>query len=74
MPTGGINASNARTLMEETGIRQVHSSCKDWMTDPTTTSHGVTYGFAEPPHENCYDVVSETLVRKLLDSLGELGR
>ena len=70
----GINASNARTLMEETGIRQVHSSCKDWMTDPTTTSHGVTYGFAEPPHENCYDVVSETLVRKLLDSLGELGR
>ena len=70
----GINASNARTLMEETGIRQVHSSCKDWMTDPTTTSHGVTYGFAEPPHENCYDVVSEALVRKLLDSLGELGR
>ena len=44
------------------------------MTDPTTTSHGVTYGFAEPPHENCYDVVSEALVRKLLDSLGELGR
>ena len=70
----GINASNARTLMEETGIRQVHSSCKDWMTDPTTTSHGVTYGFAEPPHENCYDVVLEALVRKLLDSLGELGR
>ena len=70
----GINASNARMLMEETGIRQVHSSCRDWMTDPTTTSHGVTYGFAEPPHENCYDVVSEALVRKLLDSLGELGR
>lgn len=70
----GINASNARMLMEETGIRQVHSSCKDWMTDSTTTSNGVTYGFAEPPHANCYDVVSETLVSKLLDSLGELGR
>ena len=70
----GINASNARMLMEETGIRQVHSSCKDWMTDSTTTSNGVTYGFAEPPHANCYDVVSETLVRQLLDSLGELGR
>ena len=74
MPTGGINASNARMLMEETGIRQVHSSCRDWMTDPTTTSNGVTYGFAEPSHANCYDVVSETLVRQLLDSLGELGR
>ena len=44
------------------------------MTDPTTTSNGVTYGFAEPSHANCYDVVSETLVRQLLDSLGELGR
>ena len=68
------DASNARMLMEETGIRQVHSSCRDWMTDPTTTSNGVTYGFAEPSHANCYDVVSETLVRQLLDSLGELGR
>ena len=70
----GINASNARKLMEETGIRQVHSSCKDWITDPTTTSNAVTYGFAEPPHENSYDGVSETLVRQLLDSLGGLGR
>ena len=70
----GINVSNARNLMEETGIRQVHSSCKDWMTDPTTTSNGVTYGFAEPPHENSYDVVSQALVRQLLDSLGALGR
>ena len=74
MAGSGINVSTARNLMEETGIRQVHSSCKDWMTDPTTTSNGVTYGFAEPPHENSYDVVSQALVRQLLDSLGALGR
>lgn len=68
----GVNASNARLIMEKTGIKQVHSSCKDWVLDPTTTSNvpgGVTYSFAEPPHANSYDVVSAEMVRQLLDSL-----
>lgn len=68
----GVNASNARLIMEETGITQVHSSCKDWLPDPTTASKrpgGVTYGFAGPPHENSYDVVSAELVHRLLESL-----
>lgn len=70
----GVNASNAKELMEETGVEQVHSSCKDWIGDPTTTSNGVTYGFAQAPYENCYDVVSAALVRQLLESIKEQRR
>lgn len=67
----GVNASNARQLMEETGISQVHSSCKDWRQDPTTVANGVSYAFAPAPWEDCYDVVSEELVRRLLKAVGE---
>lgn len=67
----GINASNARGLMDETGVTQVHSSCKDWIKDPTTVVNGVSYAFAPTPNEGAYDVVSEELVRGLLESIGE---
>ncbi|GHU63553.1 copper homeostasis protein CutC [Clostridia bacterium] len=65
----GINASNAKQLMEETGIQQVHSSCKDWLCDPTTSANGVSYAFATAPYESCYDVVSATSVRQLLNAM-----
>ena len=67
----GVNASNARQLMDETGISQVHSSCKDWKQDPTTVVNGVSYAFVPAPWEDCYDVVSEELVRRLLEAVGE---
>lgn len=64
----GVNGENARELMEETKISQVHSSCKSWREDRTTTGGHVTYRFAPAPHENDYDVVSEELVRKLVEN------
>lgn len=63
----GVNAGNAKALMEETGLTQVHSSCKDWKTDVTTSGESVNYRFAPAPHEDDYDVVSEDLVRKLVE-------
>ena len=65
----GINASNARKMMEDTGIYQVHSSCKDWINDPTTKTHEVSYAYAPSPHENDYDVVSKELVEKIVESI-----
>lgn len=64
----GVNAGNARALMEATGLSQVHSSCKDWRRDATTTGEHVTYRFAPEPHENDYDIVSGELVRKLVEN------
>ena len=67
----GMNASNAKEMMDYTGISQVHSSCKNWLNDPTTTGEEVTYSFAPAPHENDYDVVDADLVRKLVESIKE---
>ena len=65
----GMNASNAKEMMKYTGIYQVHSSCKDWLNDPTTSCNDVSYSFASQPHENDYDIVSEFLVRKIINSI-----
>lgn len=65
----GMNAGNAKEMMDKTGIYQVHSSCKNWLTDPTTSGNQVTYAFAEAPHENDYDVVDAELVHKLVESV-----
>ena len=65
----GINVSNARKLMDETGIWQVHSSCKDWITDPTTKANGVSYSIVSGELEMKYDVVSSELVKRLLAAI-----
>ena len=65
----GINASNAREMMEKTGIWQVHSSCKSYRHDSTTTGEEVTYSYLEGIHKNDYDVVDEKLVRELVESV-----
>lgn len=65
----GMNASNAKEMMDETGISQVHSSCKDWVNDPTTKTHEVSYAYASYPHENDYDIVSRELVEKIVNSI-----
>lgn len=65
----GMNATNANEMIEKTGIYQVHSSCKDWVNDPTTSCHHVSYSFALAPHENDYDIVSQELVEKIVKVL-----
>lgn len=65
----GINASNAQDILDYTGIKQVHSSCKDWVQDPTTVCHHVSYSYASKPHESDYDIVSKTLVQQILNAL-----
>lgn len=65
----GMNASNAKEMMDVTGIYQVHSSCKDWVKDPTTACNNVSYAYAPAPHEYDYDVVSLELVQKIVKSV-----
>lgn len=52
--------------MDRTGIFQVHSSCKGWRNDPTTTGEEVTYAYALEPHVNDYEVALEKLVKELV--------
>lgn len=67
----GVNADNALELMEYTGIRQVHSSCKAWERDPTTVRNGISYSITDGEYTFCYDVVSAELVKELVDRVGK---
>lgn len=63
----GINYQNAREIIEKTGVNQVHSSCKDFIEDKTTSSLNVSYSYLN--NENKYDIVSSDLVKKLVESV-----
>lgn len=62
----GINVTNAREIITDTGIEQIHSSCKDWQIDPTTSGEFVNYCYGPAGHENDFDMVSQELVAKLV--------
>lgn len=62
----GITAGNACELLKRTGIRQVHSSCKTYLPDPTTIGNGVSYQIYNGENTMNYDTVSSELVRQLV--------
>lgn len=66
----GINENNAKSLIEKTGICQVHSSAKGLFEDPTTKSAGVSYSYQSAPHELCFEKTDADKVHRLIESLG----
>lgn len=60
----GINAENVKEIMEHTGITQIHSSCKAWLKDKTTTKNHVSYAYGKD--EYTYDVVDPKIVEELV--------
>ncbi|WP_082692890.1 copper homeostasis protein CutC [Bacillus sp. FJAT-29814] len=67
---GGVNATNSSSLMNKTGILQYHSSCKNWRRDPTTIGN-VSFAFAEPPHQEDYNLVDYNAAVKFVKALKE---
>jgi copper homeostasis protein len=63
----GINANNANMIMEYTGITQIHSSCKTWLKDKTTTRNHVSYAYSND--EYGYDVVDSKIVEELVKAI-----
>lgn len=72
LPGSGMNETNVEEMFTTTGVYQVHSSCKDYKNDPTTSSAFVTYAYLSDDHHNDYDVVSEDKVRKLVEKVKSL--
>ena len=62
----GLHADNVQQFLAETGIWQVHSSCKDWKADVTTISKSVSFSYAPQPHASEYEIVSAQRVRAFL--------
>ena len=65
----GVNYNNASSLMKHTGVSQVHSSCKNYEEDPTTSGKSVTYSYYTDTHANDYESVDQENVEKLVSSL-----
>lgn len=69
LPGSGVNADNASEILNKTGTFQLHSSCKDYRTDPTTTGNQVSYAYLSGEHASDYDIVSDKLVSRLVQSV-----
>lgn len=65
----GINAGNVKEIIEFSKINQVHSSCKDWILDLTTSTTDVSYSYGDESHKDYYDVVNQELVKKLIKNV-----
>lgn len=65
----GVKAHNVCDFIKASGVKQVHSSAKAWVNDPTTSNGRVTYAYHE---ELDYDVVSEDAVKELVDTVRKM--
>lgn len=70
LPGSGVNAENAARLLQETGVSQLHSSCRAYVTDPTTAGASVSYAYLPAPHEMDYDTADPVLVQALVQAAG----
>ncbi len=58
----GINHTNAKEFVEYTNIKQIHSSCKDYLTD-NTANKNVSFDYL---NDNKYEIVSTQKVKELI--------
>lgn len=68
----GMNAENAKELMDYTGITQVHSSCKTYYPDTSTAIAQVDYAYLSGEHQASYDGVSSELVKALVEAVNKV--
>jgi copper homeostasis protein len=66
----GIHEGNVQAFVQA-GLSQVHSSCKGYVMDPTTTSKTMGFSYLEGPYQNDYEVTSAGKVRQLLEALAQ---
>ena len=64
----GINATNVKSLIEYTGVKQVHSSCRSYQIDKTASNQYLSFGYHE---ENDYECVDLAKVQELILQCGE---
>ena len=65
----GINAENADYVIENTGVSQIHSSCKGYLHDPTTSNYGVNFSYIDI---NKYEVVDSESVVAILEKIKDM--
>lgn len=64
---GGVRNKSIKSIIEYTGISQIHSSCKDFEEDISTSNDNLSYSYLEGENINKYDIVSEMKVKDLIN-------
>lgn len=67
----GMNADNVNALIEKSHVNQVHSSCKDYACDETTSGTYVSYAYYEGIHRNDYECVDAKKVQAMMQALSK---
>ncbi len=62
----GLNSNNVKSLIDQTGVNQVHGSFKQWYKDPTTQSDKVSYSYSD---NGDYDGVGESVLKAFLEEV-----
>lgn len=68
---GGVRADNAALLLQTTGVRQLHSSCKTYFRDPTAENNGISYAIRK---DGEYEAVDQNKVRELKKEMEKMER
>lgn len=71
LPGSGLSADNVQGLIDQTGVNQVHSSCKGYKSDPTTSNGLVSYAYL-PNQAFEYEGVEEQKVKDLRQILDKI--
>lgn len=59
----GLNSENVIQFIEDTGVYQIHSSCKEWLIDPTACGAYGSFSY----HDDEYEVVSFEQVEVMVE-------
>ena len=64
----GVNAENVKDLMEYTKVEQVHTSCRKWNVDGTTSYQNVDFSY-DAEKKDAYEMVDPQKVEKMVKVL-----
>lgn len=64
----GVHAENVAEIIAQTGIMQVHSSCKEWIGDMSADTGEVSFSY-DTSHVGMFDAVTDERVRALCDAV-----
>lgn len=69
LPGSGLRKENAVEFVRQTGVHQIHSSCRGWKRDNTGVTESVTFAYCPGEHASDYEVVSREEVEALRRAL-----
>ncbi|MDN2453347.1 copper homeostasis protein CutC [Lactobacillus sp. UCMA15818] len=67
----GINPANVLQIMNETGIKQVHASCTELISDQTAQGNQADFSYWPMQPKGSHEVVSEFKVEQLLSAINK---